>query len=128
MRFIKIYTQDQLVLLRNINPLLGKYRVPWRVIKNLDAILRAEELGRQGFIIVVLDPIKDLTRDLEDAVNLYPLRIEINNKLPQEQISDIDCEKSRGKEWFLSRSFVEEIRSQICVFYSVSRKRLYKKV
>ena len=72
MKVIKIYTPSQLVLLRSINPLLGRLRVPREIIKRMDYILESGELGEHGFLLLLLYSLKDDIREIEDAVNVYP--------------------------------------------------------
>ena len=42
MKVIKIFSENQLLLLRNINPLLGKYRLPKRILKRMHYILEED--------------------------------------------------------------------------------------
>ncbi|MDE7201650.1 MAG: hypothetical protein K2O91_07045 [Lachnospiraceae bacterium] len=72
MKVVKIFTKSQLILLRNINPLLGRYRLPRSILKRMDYILEEDCLGMQGFLVVILTPVRDDVREIEDAVNVYP--------------------------------------------------------
>lgn len=69
MRAVKIYSQSQVVLLRNINPLLGRYKLPREIIKSMDFILETEDLGEHSYIVAVLSPVRDDVREIEDAIN-----------------------------------------------------------
>ena len=66
MKFIKIYTRSQLVLLRSLNRLLGRYRLPRELMKRIDYILEDGSLGRKGFVLVLLDSVRDDVREIED--------------------------------------------------------------
>lgn len=48
--YIKIYNKSQLILLEQINPLLGKYRLPLELLKEVEKILVCEKIGKKGFI------------------------------------------------------------------------------
>ena len=126
MKLIKIYTESQLVLLRNINPLLGKFRVPREIIKRMEYILESGELGDHGFLLLLLYPIKDDIREIEDAVNAYPLKLDFAEELQREEIRDNHCEISRNRDWFIYRIQIHETDCKVCVLYSVLKKHLYK--
>ena len=89
MKVIKIYTPSQLVLLRNINPLLGRLRIPREIIKRMDYILESGELGEQGFLLLLLYPVFDDIRQIEDAVNMYPLKLDFAEEMQREEIRDV---------------------------------------
>lgn len=42
--YIKIYNKSQLILLEQINPLLGKYRLPLELLKEVEKILVCEKI------------------------------------------------------------------------------------
>lgn len=128
MKTIKIFTKCQLILLRNINPFLGRYRLPQCILKRMDYILEEENLGRQGFLIVILTPVKDDVREIEDAANIYPLKVEFLNDLEREDIQNSDCGMVRGREWFLNKLSVQGTDSYIYVLYFILRKHLYKNI
>lgn len=127
MKSIKVYTKSQLVLLRNINSMLGRYKVPREIIKQMDYILEEEVLGVQGFLIVLLNPVRDDIREIEDTVNVYPLEIEFRNDLKREEIKDLSCEIARDREWYLNKVSIKGTDSQVCVLYSIMKKHLDKR-
>ena len=97
MKVIKIYTPSQLVLLRNINPLLGRLRIPREIIKCMEYILKNEELGEHGFLLLLLYSLKDDIREIEDTVNAYPLKLDFAEEMQREEIRDNQCELSRNR-------------------------------
>lgn len=126
MKAIKIYTSSQLVLLRSINPLLGRLRIPREIIKRMDCILESGELGEQGFLLLLLYPIKDDTCEIEDAVNAYPLKLDFAEEIQREEVRDNYCELSRNRDWFIYRVQIHETGCKMCVLYSMLRKHMYK--
>ena len=88
MKFIKIYTRSQLVLLRSLNRLLGRYRLPRELMKRIDYILEDGSLGRKGFVLVLLDSVRDDVREIEDAINMYPIKVELENDVIRLEIRD----------------------------------------
>lgn len=126
MKVIKIFSKSQLVLLRNINPLLGKYRLPKRILKRMDYILEEENLGRQGFLIAIVSPVRDDVREIEDAVNAYPYKIKFLDEIERQEKQDADRSDGKGREWFLKKLHLQETDSYIYVLYFIRRKHLYK--
>ena len=73
--YIKIYTKSQMVLLRNMMPLLKKkYRLPRGIFDKAERVLVSRKLGRTGFIAILPEPIKsgnDVIQ-IKDILNCYP--------------------------------------------------------
>lgn len=90
MKVIKIFSKSQLILLRNINPLLGKYKLPPKILKRMDYILEDANLGKHGFLIVVMTPVKGDIREIEDAVNAYPFEAEF--------LDEVDWQETLGAD------------------------------
>ena len=125
MKVIKIFSENQLLLLRNINPLLGKYRLPKRILKRMHYILE-EDLGPQGCLIVIVTPVRDDTHDIEDAVNVYPFKVQFSDSIEGQEIKDMDYSDSKGREWFLEKLHIQETNSDIYVLYFILKKHLYR--
>ena len=128
MKFIKIYTKSQLVLLRNLNYLLGRYQLPREILKRIDYILEDGGIGEQGAVFVLLDPVRDDVREIEDALNLYPLKVEFMNDIIRMDIKNLNNQLAKGREWYLNRVRVLDTDIQICVIYSILKKHLYKEL
>ena len=126
MKVIKIFSESQLILLRNINPLLGRYRLPKRILKKMDYILEEENLGQQGFLIAIVEPVRDDVREIEDAVNVYPWQIQFLDEIERQETQDIDRSNKKGREWFLKKLHIQETDSYIYVLYYLLKKHLYK--
>ena len=126
MKAIKIFTKSQLILLRNINPLLGRYRLPRSILKRMDYILEGDVLGEQGFMVVILTPVRDDVREIEDAVDIYPLKIEFTDELIYEKKYSADYTTAKGKEWFIEKLSIQGMDSCIYVLYYMLQKHLHK--
>ena len=126
MKVIKIFTKSQLILLRNINPLLGRYRLPRSILKRMDYILEGDVLGEQGFMVVILTPVRDDVREIEDAVDIYPLKIEFTDELIYEKKYSADYTTAKDKEWFIEKLSVQGMDSCIYVLYYMLQKHLHK--
>ena len=128
MKAIKIFTKCQLILLRNMNPFLGRYKLPRRILKRIDYILEEEILGEQGFVVVLLNPVRDDVREIEDAANVYPLKVKFSNDLQRENIQNNDCDMVKGREWFLNKLSIQGMDSYVYVLYFILQKHLYKNI
>lgn len=126
MKTIKIFTKCQLILLRNINPFLGRYRLPQRILKKIDYILEEETLGEQGFVVIVLSPVRDDVREIEDAVNVYPLKAGFVNELEREEVQNCGGSMAKSREWFLNKLCIQGTDSYAYVLYYILQKDLYK--
>lgn len=123
--YIKIYTESQLVLLRNINSLLGKYKIPKEILKEVGKMLTVEKLGKCGFIAIFLNPLIDSVEEIKETLNLYPQRIEVVKDLKDIEVQEKKSWMSKRKEWYLDEWKVNNDRSKIYVIYSVKLKRYY---
>ena len=128
MKVIKIFTKCQLILLRNINPFLGHYKLPYKVLKKIDHILEEEALGEQGFLVVILNPVRDDIREIEDAVNVYPLKVQFPKDLECEEILKCNYGMARGKEWFLDKLSIQGTDSHVYILYFILQKHLDKNI
>ena len=128
MKFIKIFTKSQLVLLRNINYLLGQYRLPREILKRIAYIFEEGALGEQGAVYVLLEPVRDDIREIEDALNLYPLEVELTKDIIRMDIQNTSNRLVRGREWYFTQVYVHQTDIQICVIYSVLIKYLSKEL
>lgn len=69
---VRIKTISQWYLLKQLNPYLGKKRVPKEVMRAICHILDLKELGKDGYVVLCLDKIADDFYGIEDAVGMYP--------------------------------------------------------
>ena len=126
MKVIKIFTKSQLILLRNINPLLGRYRLPRSILKRMDYILEEDSLGMQGFLVVILTSVRDDVREIEDAVNVYPIKVEFTTELTYEKGKNADRVTSKKRNWFTKKLYIQDNDSYIYVLYYMLQKHLHK--
>lgn len=77
---------------------------------------------------MLLDPVRDDVRELEDAVNMYPLEVELTNDLVQMDIKDTSNQLVKGRKWYISHVSVHKTNVQICVIYSVLKKHMFKEL
>lgn len=122
--YIKIYSKSQMVLLRQINGLLGKYRIPKEVIYRVDRLLE-ERLGTGGFIAIFLDPVEDDDTEVKDCINLYPLKARMGDDVIGLNVRCTKRKMTKGREWYIDNLKIKALDSQIFVIYAMTKKVLY---
>lgn len=125
---IKIYKESQLVLLRNMIPLLKKkYRIPYEVIEKAERILQNVNLGRTGFILIILEPLQNDMVEMQDIVNYYPHKLKIDGDISDVQLEEENVWLSKDKEWYLDTWKIKKESSYIYILYCMTLERLYGK-
>ena len=92
----------------------------------MDYILEEDGLGMQGFLVVILTPVRDDVREIEDAVNVYPLKPEFTNELTYEKGKNVDSVTSKKRNWFTKKLYIQDSDSYIYVLYYMLQKHLHK--
>lgn len=104
--YIKIYSKSQLILLRRLKPLFKrKYQLPNGILNKVENILKERELGKSGFVAILLEPVTDDMTGIKDILDCYPRRLHIG-----EEVEDVS---------------VMDDGSKIYAIYSMTLKSLY---
>ena len=74
---IKIYNQSQIEVLKSINPILGKYKIPKKTFYEMEYILKYEKKKNGDYIALIMDPVKNDTTAILKELWLYEPEIEI---------------------------------------------------
>lgn len=123
--YIKIYKESQLVLLRQLNLLLGKYQIPREILMTVKRVMSKNKLGKSGFVAIFLNPLTDSEEEIKTLLDCYPKKIEVGNKLDDIFIQDENCWMTKRKEWYLDYWKVVGEESSIYMIYSVKLKKSY---
>ena len=46
-------------MLRQVNPYMSKYKIPREILEHVEDILDKKNLGKKGYVSIILNPIKD---------------------------------------------------------------------
>ena len=111
--YIKIYNKSQLILLEQINPLLGKYRLPLELLTEVEKILACEKIGKKGFIEIL------------NVLDYYPQRLQLCSDVEQIDISDNGLWMTKRKHWYEDCFKVKGEKSKVFVVYSLKLKVYY---
>lgn len=125
--YIKIYTKSQLVLLRSVNRLFRKkYRLPQEILNRVEAILMVKELGENGFVAVLLDPVENDMTGIEDVLDCYPYILKDDEDVENVSVDESDTWLTKGKEWYMDTLKIKGEKSWIYALYSMTMQRIYK--
>lgn len=126
--YIKIYTKSQLVLLRSVNRLFRKkYRLPQEILNRVEAILMVKELGENGFVAVLLDPVENDMTGIEDVLNCYPRLLKDGEDVTDVPVEETNTWLTKGKEWYMDTLKIKGEKRWIYAISSMTMKRIYSK-
>ncbi|MDE6433966.1 MAG: hypothetical protein K2L07_07015 [Lachnospiraceae bacterium] len=119
---IRIRTISQWHLLQQINNYLGKKKIPEEVMRRIYHILCSKKLGKDDFLIVCLDKIKDDYQGIEDVVGMYPNKIRV-----EEEMDEILTRGKKGKVrgWYVS--YISLKRQKIQLIYTTKDQSDYRR-
>jgi len=124
--YIKIYTKSQLILLRRLKPLLKKkYQLPNEILDKTEMILKDRELGKSGFIAILLEPVTNDITGIKDILDCYPRKLHIGEDIVDVSIIDDGNWLTRNREWYLDTLKLQDDGSNIYTIYSMTLKALY---
>ncbi len=124
--YIKIYTKSQLILLRNLNRLIGKYEIPLEVLKAVEKILKAKTTGEEGFVAIILKPVTSDLAQLKDILDCYPQKLKIKEDVKQLEVLDTGTWMTKKKNWYQDCFELKGSKDRVYVLYSVRLKPYYE--
>ena len=109
---IKIFNQNQLSILRNINPLLKEYKIP----RNKD------------YVILFLNPLRNDLIDILDRLHLYTEEVEYSeNNFHTIEVKGKKHPMKKKRIWSWYDISIPTEERTIFVVYSMKKKDLKKK-
>ena len=120
---IKVHNQYQNELLKAINPIFGKYKIPGKVIYEVERILRYKRKTSNDYIALIIRPIKNDTTDILMELGIYEPEVEI----PGNNFHKISVKKKKNRNWVWFDILVLNGKYTIFVVYSMRKKDLYRK-
>ena len=121
---IKIKNAMELNLLRRINQLLGQYRSPEEIILHMEDILNKNDLGKGGYVILLLTPIEHDDADILDELNLNNTEFD----LPDDNYNWIQVRWGRhpmrnNRVWQSYDMVLKNGSGKIYVIYSITKRK-----
>ena len=114
----------ELNLLRRINQLLGQYRIPEEIILHMEDILNKNDLGKGGYVILLLTPIEHDDADILDELNLNNTEFD----LPDDNYNWIQVRWGRhpmrnNRVWQSYDMVLKNGSGKIYVIYSITKRK-----
>lgn len=121
---IKIKNAMELNLLGRINQLLGQYRIPEEIILHMEDILNKNDLGKGGYVILLLTPIEHDDADILDELNLNNTEFD----LPDDNYNWIQVRWGRhpmrnNRVWQSYDMVLKNGSGKIYVIYSITKRK-----
>lgn len=121
---IKIKNAMELNLLRRINQLLGQYRIPEEIILHMEDILNKNDLGKGGYVILLLTPIEHDDADILDELNLNNTEFD----LPDDNYNWIQVRWGRhpmrnNRVWQSYDMVLKNGSGKIYAIYSITKRK-----
>lgn len=124
--YIKIYTKSQLVLLRKLEPFLKKkYRLPKEILNRINMVLQTEDLGKSGFVAVILTPISDDLAEIQDILDCYPCKLNSDENIMNVSVPKDKRWLTKDRDWYMDELKLKNDGSSVYVIYSVRLKLVY---
>lgn len=87
-------------MLKQLNPLLENNEIPMELLCWVEELLENKDLGRSGYIAIILTPIKDDTADVLEELNLDCTMVEIpDNNIYQIDIKNKNHPMNEDRRW-----------------------------
>ena len=115
---IAIRKRSELKMLRQINPFLTRYKIPREVLNRVEGIFSNKDLGKDGYVAIILEPINDDCSDVMEELNLDYTLVEV----PDNNYYQIPVKRTR--RWNSYDIVLSENRGKIYVIYSMTKSRL----
>ena len=121
---IKIREENELKLLRRVNQLFGKYRIPEELFLRAEDILSENDLGKEGYIAIILNLIEQDDSDIRDELGLNSDQYDLpDNNIKWIQIRWGKHPMRKDRVWNSYDMVLHENRGKVYVIYSLSKKR-----
>ena len=111
-KVIRIRTISQWYLLKQLNGYLGKYVIPEEVMEKIYYLLKSS--GRNSYVALCLKKIKDDYIGVEDALDIYPDKISIEEET---KVIQTKTKKGNVRNWYIANINVCGQETKIIFIY-----------
>ncbi|MEY8411091.1 hypothetical protein AALB51_07540 [Lachnospiraceae bacterium 62-26] len=125
---IKIFNQNQLSILRNINPLLKEYKIPRMVLHEIGYILEFEKASDNDYVTLFLNPLRNDLIEILDRLHLYTEEVEYSeNNFHTIEVKGKKHPMKKKRIWSWYDISIPNEERTIFVVYSMKKKDLKRK-
>lgn len=123
--YLKIVNESQLVMLRQVNLYLGERKLPDAILGLIGRILMEEKLDVHDYIAVFLDPLRNDTVEIYDALYLYPYTLANEDK--DFDINIMSYRDGKRISWSGYGIEVQETGARIYLIYGMRETDVWRK-
>lgn len=114
-------------MLKQINPYLSCYKIPREILSHMEVILDNRDLGRNGYIAIILEPTNNDDIDIFEELNLDRTTVEI----PDDNFYHIVVKgkkhpMKRNRKWYSYDISLSNRQGKVYVIYSMLDSSLKK--
>ncbi|MXP74123.1 hypothetical protein GN277_01320 [Lachnospiraceae bacterium WCA-9-b2] len=125
---IKIFNQNQLSMLRNINPLLKEYKIPRMVLHEIGYILEFEKASDNDYVTLFLNHLRNDLIEILDRLHLYTEEVEYSeNNFHAIEVKGKKHTMKKKRIWSWYDISIPAQDRTIFVVYSMKKKDLKRK-
>lgn len=122
---IKIFNQNQLSILRNINPLLKEYKIPRMVLHEIGYILEFKKASNKDYVTLFWEPLKNDLIEILDRLHLYTEEVEYSeNNFHTIEVKGKKHPMKKKRIWSWYDISIPNEERTIFVVYSMKKKDL----
>lgn len=122
--YLKLTNESEVRLLRQINCLLGKKKLPNDVLGTARRIIEKEKFTVYDCVAIFMNPIKNDTIGICDELRIYPYTIETD----EDYTMDIKVPKGTELEWSGYMIRIKETGGRIYLIYPMRKQDVKKRV
>ena len=121
--YLKLTNESEVRLLRQINYLLGKNKLPNGVLGTARKIIEKEKFTVHDCVVIFMNPVKNDTISIYDELKIYPYTVE-----PDEEYSmDIRVQRGTEVEWSGYMIRIKETGGRIYLIYPMRKQDVKKR-
>lgn len=115
---LKIQSVNQWFLLKQINDkgILREKKIPEEVMRVILHILQSKTLGKDGFLVLCLEKVRDDYIEIEEIADIYPYHLWL-----EDEINEILVKTRHGiiKSWYITHAKIKGQNTKVKVVYTV---------
>ena len=111
--YLKLTNESEVRLLRQINCLLGKNKLPNGILGTARKIIEKEKFTVHDCVVIFMNPVKNDTISICDELRIYPYTVETD----EEYSMDIRVQRGTDIEWSGYMIRIKETRGRIYLIY-----------
>lgn len=107
-------------MLKQINPLLANNEIPLEILNTVEELLENKDIGRNGYISIILTPVQDDTSDILEELNLDHTLVRIpDNNFFQIDIKNKKHPMNENRRWVSYDLEFLDRQGKVYVIYSM---------